>query len=79
LTAKVSAIKASEVGTVVYDSEPPAELIDGNSDCNEEQSIKIDDSIVAALIPLQRSLDNKSDELWLKWFGEGSAESDADV
>jgi hypothetical protein len=79
LTASILAIEAGKRGTVIYDDAPPAELIEGNSECNADLSQKIDDALSAALIPLQRSLDNKSPELWEKWFGEGTDESDTDV
>jgi hypothetical protein len=40
---------------------------------------RIDDALVSALVPLQKSLENKDDELWEKWFGSGDSKSDDDV
>ena len=39
----------------------------------------MDAALDAALIPLEASLANKDEELWLKWFGESTEESDNDV
>ena len=64
---------------VRLDSDEPSSLIEGNATCNEEQNATIDNALAAIYEPVWAAFMNEDPDLWLKWFGEGTAESDADV
>lgn len=72
-------LKTDQRGNVILDDAEADNRDAANSDCTPAELDFVDNAIAAALPAIEHSLENENPELFNKWFGVGSAASDADV